>query len=75
MTSERTTEHRTEELRGNVTPTLLRLIDACAQSEGKGRMEWCAPILEAEARRRLHAATVLVRMAGVHPFQSDRGDE
>jgi hypothetical protein len=68
-------ETRTEELRGNVTPTTKRLVDACAQAEGKGLMEWAEPILLAEAQRRIHAATLLVRMAGVNPFGSDRGVE
>ena len=68
-------ETRTEELRGNVTPTTKRLVDACAQADGKGIMEWCEPILLAEAQRRIHAATLLVRMAGVNPTHTVRGDE
>ena len=68
-------ETRTEELRGNVTPTTKRLVDACAQADGKGIMEWCEPILLAEAQRRIHAATLLVRMAGVNPTHTVRGGE
>lgn len=68
-------EPRDVELRGNVTKRLLALIDACAQADGLGRMEWCMPILERECERRLHAATVLLRMAGINPMESDGGRE
>lgn len=75
MASSDMAEHRTEELRGNVTPTCKRLVDACAQAEGKSLMEWAEPILLAEAKRRVHAATLLVRMAGVNPSALDRESE
>jgi hypothetical protein len=60
-------ELRDTELRGNVTRTCKRLVDACAQAEGLSLMEWAEPILVAEANRRIHAAIALVRMAGVNP--------
>lgn len=68
-------EVRDTEFRGNVPKRLLELIDACAQAEGIGRMEWAIPILEAEVKRRLHMATVLCRMAGINPTTVDRGAE
>ena len=68
-------ETRSEEFRGNCTPSLLQLVDACAASEGKSRMEWAAPILEAEAKRRVHAATLLLRMMNIDPSAPDRGGE
>jgi hypothetical protein len=68
-------ELRDTELRGNVTRTCKRLVDACAQAEGLSLMEWAEPVLLAEAQRRIHAATLLCRMAGVNPNESERGAE
>ena len=68
-------EPRDAELRGNVPRSFLQKLDACAQADGMGRLEWLIPVLEREMDRRIHAATLLVRMAGVHPNGSDRGAE
>lgn len=69
------TEPRDTEFRGSVPRKLLELIDACAQVEGLGRMEWAISVLQPEVERRLHAATLLCRIAGVNPTSSDRGAE
>jgi len=68
-------ELRDAEFRGNVPQRLLQLIDAVAQADGVGRMEWAIPVLEREIERRLHAATVLCRMAGINPSDMVRGSE
>ena len=68
-------EVRDAEFRGNVPERLLKLIDAVAQADGVGRMEWAIPVLEAEVQRRVHAATLLCRMAGINPSASERGAE
>jgi hypothetical protein len=68
-------EPRDAEFRGNVPTRLLKLIDAVAQADGMGRMEWAIPVLEREVERRLHSATVLCRMAGINPTGTDRGPE
>ena len=68
-------ELRDVEFRGNVTRELMQLIDACAQADDVSRMEWAIPVLKREAERRLHSATVLLRIAGINPLASDRGTE
>lgn len=68
-------EPRDVELRGNVTRTFLQRLDAVAQADGMGRMEWLVPIVEREVERRIHAATVICRMVGSNPNAPDRGAE
>jgi hypothetical protein len=67
-------EPREVELRGNVTRSFLQRLDAVAQSEGMGRMEWLVPVVEKEIERRVHVATVLMRMLADNPPPPDRGD-
>jgi hypothetical protein len=67
-------EPREVELRGNVTRSFLQRLDAVAQSEGMGRMEWLVPVCEKEIERRVHVATVLMRMLADNPPPPDRGD-
>ena len=64
-------ESKDQELRGNVTKSFMQLLDAVAQADGMGRVEWLVPVLEAEIRRRIHAASVLCRIAGINPLHSD----
>jgi hypothetical protein len=68
-------EPKDAELRVNVTRRMLELVDACAHSEGKGRTEFITELLQPEIERRLHAATLLCRMAGINPTAPDRNAE
>lgn len=68
-------EPRDAEFRGNVPRRLLELIDAIAQVDGMSRMEWAVSVLEPEVKRRIHAATMLCRMASINPTDTDRGAE
>lgn len=64
---------RDTELRGNIPKSLMVLIDALSQADGHAsRFDWLIPVLQAEADRRVHAATVLLRIAGINPLQSAR---
>lgn len=64
---------RDTELRGMCPRGLIDLIDAAMIADGmESRMDVVIPILWTELRKRLHAATVLVRAARVNPFESDR---
>ena len=60
-------EQREAELRGMVTRSLLAKIDAMSVVEGTSRIDWVIRVLEAEADRQIHKATVLLRMVGGNP--------
>ena len=63
---------REAELRGNVPKRLLQLIDALQQARGHtNRMDVVIPVLEEYVERELHFATLLCRMAGVNPSDSE----
>ena len=68
-------EPKDVELRGSVTRTFLQKLDAVAQADGMGRIEWLVPILEREIDRRIHAARMLVAMTGGNTTRSDEGRE
>lgn len=68
-------EPRDVELRGSVTRTFLQRLDAVAQTDGVGRVEWLMRLAEQEIERRIHNASVLLRMVGSNPTDSDRGAE
>ena len=72
-------EQRDTELRGLVPRSLMAKIDALAQVDGTGsRIDWVIQVLEAEADRQIHRASVLLRMVGVNPSGSEslgRGSE
>ena len=60
-------EQREAELRGMVTRSLLAKIDAMSMVEGTSRIDWVIRVLEAEADRQIHRATLLLRMVGGNP--------
>lgn len=63
---------REVEIRFLVTRRLATLIDALMLADGlAARNDWVIPVLEAEANRRVHAATVLLRCAGINPLAAD----
>lgn len=63
---------RDTELRINIPRKLATLIDALMLADGlSARNDWVIPVLEAEANRRVHAATVLLRCAGINPLAAD----
>lgn len=65
-------EERDAELRGMVPTTLLQLIDAVMQAKGlENRMDVVIPVMERYVREELHAASLLCRMAGINPLQSE----
>ena len=68
-------EPRDMELRGNVTRTFLQRLDAVAQADGMGRVEWLVPVVEREIERRIHAATLLLRMLDGNPQAPDGGGD
>jgi hypothetical protein len=65
-------EQRDTELRGMVPRSLMAKIDALAQVDGTGsRIDWVIQVLEAEADRQIHRASLLLRMVGVNPSGSE----
>lgn len=68
-------EPRDVELRGSVTKSFMQRLDAVAQTDGVGRVEWLMRLAEPEIERRIHAASVLLRMVGSNPSSTDRGRE
>jgi hypothetical protein len=60
-------EQREAELRGMVTRSLLAKIDAMSMVDGTSRIDWVIRVLEAEADRQIHRATLLLRMVGSNP--------
>lgn len=66
---------RDTELRGNVPRRFMELLDAVAQADGVGRMEVVMAVVAPELERRIHAATILLRVVGINPLASDRGAE
>ena len=55
-----------------VPRSLMAKIDALAQVDGTGsRIDWVIQVLEAEADRQIHRASVLLRMVGVNPSGSE----
>ena len=60
------------ELRGLIPRSLMAQIDALSQVDGTGsRIDWVIQVLQAEADRQIHRATVLLRMVGRNPSDSD----
>ena len=65
-------EPKDTELRGLIPRSLMAQIDALAQVDGTGsRIDWVIGVLQAEADRQVHRATVLLRMVGRNPSDSD----
>jgi hypothetical protein len=65
-------EPRDTELRGLIPRSLMAQIDALAQVDGTGsRIDWVIGVLQAEADRQVHRATVLLRMVGRNPSARD----
>ena len=65
-------EPRDAELRGNVPKKLLQMIDALMQAGGyDNRMDVVVPVMQDYVDKKLHEATMLCRMAGVNPFESE----
>lgn len=63
---------RDAELRGMIPRSLADLIDAAMIADGQeSRMDVVIPLLWEALQKRLHAATVLCRVARVNPFESD----
>lgn len=63
---------RTAELRGLIPHALMEGLDAIALADGKeGRMDVLIPVLQRYVDERLHAATLLCRMANINPLRSD----
>ena len=61
-------EPKDTELRGLIPRSLMAQIDALAQVDGTGsRIDWVIGVLQAEADRQVHRATVLLRMVGSNP--------
>ena len=60
------------ELRGLIPRSLMAQIDALSQVDGTGsRIDWVIQVLQAEADRQIHRATVLLRMVGRNPSDVD----
>jgi hypothetical protein len=68
-------EARDVELRGSVTKSFMQRLDAIAQVDGVGRVEWLVRLAEPEIDRRAHAASLLLRMLDGNPTGTDRGAE
>lgn len=68
-------EPKDVELRGNVTRSFLQRLDAVAQADGVGRVEWLVPVVEREIERRVHAASSLLRMLSINPPTKEGGSE
>jgi len=65
-------EPKDTELRGLIPRSLMAQIDALAQVDGTGsRIDWVIGVLQAEADRQVHRATVLLRMVGRNPSDSE----
>ena len=65
-------EPRDIELRGLIPRSLMERIDALAQVDGTGsRIDWVIQVLQAEADRQVHRATVLLRMVGRNPLDAE----
>lgn len=65
-------EIRDTELRGMIPRALMAQIDALAQVDGTGsRIDWVIGVLQAEADRQIHRATLLLRMVGNNPPDRD----
>lgn len=65
-------EPKDTELRGLIPRSLMAQIDALAQVDGTGsRIDWVIGVLQAEADRQVHRATVLLRMVGRNPSDAE----
>lgn len=65
-------EQKDTELRGLIPRSLMAQIDALSQVDGTGsRIDWVIGVLQAEADRQIHRATVLLRMVGRNPLESE----
>lgn len=65
-------EPRDIELRGLIPRSLMERIDALAQVDGNGsRIDWVIQVLQAEADRQIHRATVLLRMVSRNPSDAE----
>ena len=68
-------EPRDTEIRFMVTRQLAQRIDALVQSDcHQGRAELLTPLIEAMVEKRVHAAIVLLRMAGINPADAQTGN-
>ena len=65
-------EPKDTELRGLIPRSLMAQIDVLAQVDGTGsRIDWVIGVLQAEADRQVHRATVLLRMVGRNPLDAE----
>ena len=65
-------EPKDTELRGLIPRSLMAQIDAWSQVDGTGsRIDWVIQVLQAEADRQIHRATVLLRMVGRNPLDAE----
>lgn len=61
-------EPRDTEIRFNATRTLASRVDALVQSKNpQGRGELLIPLIEEMVAREVHAAIILLRIAGINP--------
>ena len=67
----RTDPSDTVEMRFDVSSELANRIDAMLMVDGhKSRQEYLVPLIEKAINSELHRATVLLRCAGINPFDS-----
>ena len=65
-------EPKDTELRGLIPRSLMAKIDALAQVDSTGsRIDWVIAVLQAEADRQIHRASLLLRMVGGNPSVTD----
>lgn len=65
-------EPKDTELRGLIPRSLMAKIDALAQVDSTGsRIDWVIAVLQAEADRQIHRASLLLRMVGGNPSATD----
>ena len=56
------------ELRGLIDRQLMDVIDACSMAEGKDRIAYVAAVLEREAKKELHRASLITRVTRGNPL-------
>lgn len=71
--TQRQTRHQAEkvELRGLIDRSLMDVIDACSMADGSDRITYVAAVLEREARRELHRASVIARVTRGNPLATE----
>ena len=71
--TQRQARHQTEkvDLRGLIDRSLMDVIDACSMADGSDRITYVAAVLEREARRELHRASVIARVTRGNPYLPD----